>query len=809
MLRDHERIAREMSDPGLIRLHRKLERLSSVLTVMNTGAHPDDEKNGLLAALRFGLGMRVVVACSTRGEGGQNAIGTERGAALGVVRTWEMVAAARVLDADVVWLGHGPGDPVHDFGFSKNGDDTLARWGEDRILERLVRAYREERPDIVIPTFLDVPGQHGHHRAMTRAAEAAVMAAADPDAYPHHFDEGLKAWRVAKLYLPAWSGGGSTYDDEVPPPEATLDVNAGPVDMATGAPFARIGEWSRAAHRTQGMGVWLEAPTQTWPLHLRLGRLSHDGKETDIRDGLRACVGSLASLEGMSAAAATHLVHAQHFISSAQAAFPHRGAILEAALHAAEAIENAIGTLPDEMRDAVEHRLRRKLRELDAVILEAHGVHARAWAEPTEVVPGGKAIVSAALMTSDEDAWAKPTAIPALAVSHRLVSRGIHTFDLAVSVDAKLTNPYPACHRALGGNGELALTIGTQIGGRVVHTMVDLEEPLRILPEPQIAIEPRAVIIRLSEIPLSIEAQVLACSASGVPVLVGPEGWHVRTAGDRVFIEPPPDVEAGLYVFDGTWNGAAGFRRSSIAHPHIGRIALFEPETLKILAIDLTLPARTTVGYVSGGSDRVGDWLKAMGLDVTELEPLDLQGDLARFSTIVIGTLAFSTRTELAAASVDLRRYVESGGHLVTLYQKPGDGWDASTTPPRPIDIGSPSVRWRVTNPNAPVTILSADHPLLAGPNVIGDDDWAGWDKERGIYFASDWDDAYVPLMTTGDAGEKGLSGGLISATIGNGRHTHVALVLHHQLDRLVPGAFRLLANLMQPTPSFLGGARD
>ncbi|MDF2812492.1 MAG: hypothetical protein K0S56_3523, partial [Microvirga sp.] len=153
MLRDHERIAREMSDPGLIRLHRKLERLSSVLTVMNTGAHPDDEKNGLLAALRFGLGMRVVVACSTRGEGGQNAIGTERGAALGVVRTWEMVAAARVLDADVVWLGHGPGDPVHDFGFSKNGDDTLARWGEDRILERLVRAYREERPDIVIPTF--------------------------------------------------------------------------------------------------------------------------------------------------------------------------------------------------------------------------------------------------------------------------------------------------------------------------------------------------------------------------------------------------------------------------------------------------------------------------------------------------------------------------------------------------------------------------------------------------------------------------------------------------------------------------------
>lgn len=43
--------------------------------------------------------------------------------------------------------------------------------GQQRIVERLVRAYRKERPDIVIPTFLDVPGQHGHHRAMTRAAK--------------------------------------------------------------------------------------------------------------------------------------------------------------------------------------------------------------------------------------------------------------------------------------------------------------------------------------------------------------------------------------------------------------------------------------------------------------------------------------------------------------------------------------------------------------------------------------------------------------------------------------------------------------
>src|SRR3569833_655318 len=250
---------------------------------MNTGAHPDDEQSGLLAALRFKEGMRVVIACSTRGEGGQNSLGPERGAALGIVRTREMEEAARVLDADVAWLGFGPDDPVHDFGFTKNGVDTLGRWGRARVLERLVRAYRRERPDIVIPTFLDVPGQHGHHRAMTEAAEAAIALAADPEAFPDHLAEGLSPWQVAKYYLPAWSGGGGTNDDEVPPHDGAVVVAAPGLGAVTGAANGDIGQWSRSYHATQGMGVWRALPQTRWPLHLKLGGGS---AETDLRDGL-------------------------------------------------------------------------------------------------------------------------------------------------------------------------------------------------------------------------------------------------------------------------------------------------------------------------------------------------------------------------------------------------------------------------------------------------------------------------------------------------------------------------------------------
>ena len=205
------------------------------------------------------------------------------------------------------------------------------------------------------------------------------------------------------------------------------------------------------------------------------------------------------------------------------------------------------------------------------------------------------------------------------------------------------------------------------------------------------------------------------------------------------------------------------------------------------------------MGYVGGGADRVGLWLARMGLNVTELDAQALGGDLSSFTTIVVGIFAFGIRRDLAAATDKLHRFVENGGHLVTLYHRPTDGWNPETTPVRRLEIGKPSLRWRVTDPKAEVTVLLPDHPLLTGPNVIDAADWTGWDKERGLYFASRWDDVYEPLLAMHDVDEQPLKGALVSGVIGKGRHTHTSLVLHHQMDKLVPGAFRLMANLVQP----------
>ena len=195
---------------------------------------------------------------------------------------------------------------------------------------------------------------------------------------------------------------------------------------------------------------------------------------------------------------------------------------------------------------------------------------------------------------------------------------------------------------------------------------------------------------------------------------------------------------------------------------------------------------------------RVYFWLQKFGVNVEMLSIDDLKtSDLSRYDTIMVGIRAFSS--DLISASSYLRDYVEKGGNLVTQYNRTDDAWDSQTTPPRPIKIGSPSFRWRITDPNAEVHYLVPDHHLLNKPNKINQNDWKGWQQERGLYFVDEAAENYQKLLSMADPGKKPLDGALISGKIGNGWHHHCCLILHYQLEHQVPGAARLLANLITP----------
>ncbi|MGB3554953.1 MAG: PIG-L family deacetylase, partial [Jannaschia sp.] len=293
----------------------------------------------------------------------------------------------------------------------------------------------------------------------------------------------------------------------------------------------------------------------------------------------------------------------------------------------------------------------------------------------------------------------------------------------------------------------------------------------------------------------------LATGTCAVPVRLDPlearfdlpPGWR---RGETLNL--PEQVKPGPYELPVTLDRKPALTVTRIHAPHTVPRVLACPALLQVAVIDAALPP-CRVAYIGAGRDRVGHWMSRMGLDVVEVDDstLDDANAMAGFDSIVIGIFALRFRPGLAARMPALHAWTRAGGTLLTLYHRPWDDWDPDTTPPARLEIGQPSLRWRVTDPAAEVTHLAPDHPILTGPNRIGPEDWAGWDKERGLYFAQAWDPAYTPLLAMADPGEDPLHGALLSAEIGAGRHTHCALILHHQMENLVPGAFRLMANLV------------
>src|SRR5579863_9210599 len=152
------RLAAQPAPTGEIELGlRKLDELGTVLMI---AAHPDDERTNVLAYFARGRNMRTAYLSITRGEGGQNLIGPEQGAALGMIRTQELLAARRIDGAEQFFTR------AIDFGFTKTVAETIQKWGHDAVLSDMVWVIRKFRPDVIILCFRGTPADgHAHHQA--------------------------------------------------------------------------------------------------------------------------------------------------------------------------------------------------------------------------------------------------------------------------------------------------------------------------------------------------------------------------------------------------------------------------------------------------------------------------------------------------------------------------------------------------------------------------------------------------------------------------------------------------------------------
>ncbi|MEQ8659111.1 MAG: PIG-L family deacetylase [Hyphomicrobiales bacterium] len=767
-----QRIADDRQTPRVLALWRALQPLKSIVRFMNTGAHPDDETSAMLAALIFRDGVNISYACANRGEGGQNDIGPEVTEDLGTVRTAEMERAAEVLDMPLYWLSETPDDLIFDFGFSKRGTETMEKWTRERVLGRFVDIIRMERPDIICPTFLDIPGQHGHHRAMTEAAHEVFDLAADVS----FAGSGHAVWQVSKLYLPAWSGAGGAYDDEVPPPDATLTINGQGEEELSGWTWERIGQHSRWFHKTQGMGQWVRSGAErNWPLHLARSRVGEN--ENAVTDNLPQTLGDLEGDGPMQAG----LVSAQLAINDAIEAFPDRAAIVKAASAAHRALMKL--DPPVDIR----HHIFVKRAQLARVIRQASGADVRGWLDEDVLQPGQTTGLTLDVRQPEHGNLTIAMDMP--------LDWQCDGQSVTVSKFAAPSSPYPATYDPLDPPPP---AIGVTVSGAT--SALRLETPPLVLPKVRADLSIDKGVINLAGGKRTFLLS-LSESSGGEPSFDLPKDWTQNWSKREVTITAPDDLAADLYTLPLLLDGEPAKTVHRFDYPHIApRLRAF-PAELKLRAVHVELP-KGRIGYVGAGNDTAANWLMAMGCDVVILdeEALALPSALEGIDSLLIGVFAIRFRPDLRSRMQAVHSWVAAGGNLVTLYHRPWDNWDPDSTPPARLEIGQPSLRWRVTDENAAVTYLAPDHILLNSPNVIGADDWQGWHKERGLYFAKSWDATYTPLLELADPGEEPHKGALLSAQIGSGRHTHCCLILHHQMEKLTPGAFRLMANLLNAT---------
>ncbi|MFB3815691.1 MAG: PIG-L family deacetylase [Terriglobales bacterium] len=237
-------------DQGVAGLQQKLRQLRTTARLLHTTAHPDDEDGAMLTLEARGRGASVVLLTLTRGEGGQNKLGSNLLDVLGVVRTLELLASDRYYGVEQRFTR------VADFGYSKTAAETFEKWhGHDIALADMVRVIRTLRPDVIVSRFQGASRDgHGHHEAAGILTREAFRAAADPNRFPEQIREGLQPWQAKKLYVDNVRPRMSTAP---PPPEAyTVALDTGANDSLLGTSYAQFAMQGLRRQLSQGADAW-------------------------------------------------------------------------------------------------------------------------------------------------------------------------------------------------------------------------------------------------------------------------------------------------------------------------------------------------------------------------------------------------------------------------------------------------------------------------------------------------------------------------------------------------------------------------
>jgi LmbE family N-acetylglucosaminyl deacetylase len=719
-------------DQGANGLGLALRHLPVSGSVLYVTAHPDDENNGVLVKLNRTLGLRTGLLTLTRGEGGQNEIGSELFEALGVLRTEELAGTHRY-DAAEQYFSR-----AYEFGYSFSVEESFDKWGREETLRDVVRVVRRFRPDVILTLSLEAPGGGQHHQAAARIAVEAFRAAADPTRFPEQIAEGLRPWQARKIYQ-GGTGGGSDVPRDVP----AVVVPTSEYDPLLGMSPHEFGALGRASHKCQGAGQLRALPgTGQAPYLLVDSEPKVAGPEADILAGVDTSVASLVRFANDGEAAVVRAglgeieAEARRALAVFDAGAPQRalppvmaGLSAVRRLQARVAESRSAETSRTELLD----RLALKEADFQRAALLAQGLTVEVTTDDDDVVRGQSFGVLARLVNRgaepvriDEVALALPPGWTASATeppptTADLVAGGTlqRRFTVTVAKDARYTQPYwkrnPAVDRVdveipqhhtlpwsppevtarvkyttLGVRAAVERPAWWRYEGRWVggekQKVVNVVPALSVAVSPGLAVFPTGAARARRELRVNVRNGSKGAAQAAVRLEV-PPGFSVepqkatlafRFEGEelasRFFVRAPARLAPGeLEVRAVATLDGVEYREGVqvIVYDHIQERHLLRPARAAVKAVDVAVAPGATIGYVAGSGDEVPAAMRQLGVEPTLLTPDDLAyGDLSRYSTIVTGIRAYQTRKDLKAHHQRVLDYVRTGGHLVVQYNK-------------------------------------------------------------------------------------------------------------------------------------------
>ncbi|UTW63368.1 PIG-L family deacetylase [bacterium SCSIO 12741] len=790
----------------------RLQKLNVMGSVLYIAAHPDDENTRLISWLANDKKVRTAYLSLTRGDGGQNLIGTEKGELIGVLRTQELLEA-RKIDGGQQFFSRAV-----DFGYSKTSEETFQKWDEQEVLRDMVWVIRQFRPDIIITRFpKDKYAGHGHHSASAILAEKAFDMAGDPAQFPEQLSV-VTAWKPNRMYHNTSEWWDKSLPEKAKYRDDIISIDVGSYNPNLGQWHNQIAMESRSQHKSQGFGASLLRGEQMEYLQYIKGQKAGNN---DLFQGLDISWKRLAKTETI-----------QNRLNDIIEAYDPR---------------DPSKSVPDlvelyQMMEKYPYRdfmMDRKKEELKQLIFDASGLWIEAIASEEYGVPGSPIRITAEIINAgnypgiDLDTVhfpGKDTAIlNPIEVNKWLKYTTTYTLPANTPITQPywLTEPYENMFvvrdpmlRGLPENPP-TLTVGYKImiGGTyftyttpVVYKWRDRVDGenvanFSVVPDVTVNLDDKVYLApNGKEQTISVTLQTHKERLTGKLELKVPEGWDILPANHQFTINTKGTTKVYTFRAVPGKNAQTGplkaqcvvgpktFDRSLVVidYLHIHKQVLFPKCEGKLVAVDLQ-SLSTKVGYIKGAGDEIPEALMQMGLQPTIIVPEEIPSTpLDSFDVILTGIRAYNTQEALGSFQELLLNYVEKGGLLVVQYNT-NRGLKTENIGPYPFSLS----RDRVTDEYAEVRFKSPDHSILQIPNKLSQEDFEGWVQERGLYFANKWDNQYETVLSWNDPGEKPMEGGLIAAPYGKGHFVYTGISFFRQLPAGVEGAYRLFANIL------------